>query len=194
MGAPSLLPSALGTRGRDTPLSPLSLPRARISGPGCSGQGRATRSGGWLPAQAMIWGTGRAAVPPHPDRRRAENLCVCCRGLGGAPRLERLLQWAQAPAEWHRDKAGVGSTQASSHPGAPQPWQCLPAPHLHGSSPQHPLQVVTRGPSCHTSLSKPALKVSWRPNPGLATLLGECSNQYNLVSGAHGITTCPTSG
>lgn len=117
MGAPSLLPSALGTGGRDIPLPPLSLPRARISGPGCSGQGRATRSGGWLPAQAMIWGTGRAAVPPHPDRRRAESLCVCCRGLGGAPRLERLLQWAQAPAEWHRDKAGVGSTQASClHP------------------------------------------------------------------------------
>lgn len=167
MGAPSLLPSALGTGGQDTPPPPLSLPSARIPGPGCSGQGRATRSGGWLPAQAMTWGIGRAAVPPHPERRRAETLCVCCGGgWRGAPRLERLLQWAQAPAEGHRDKAGVGSTQASGlcptleppSPGSVSQPLTSTAP-----LPNTLCKLSPKAPSCHTSLSKPALKVSGDP-------------------------------
>lgn len=108
MGAPSSshLPWAL--EARDTPLSPLSLPRARISGPGCSGTGQGNQVRRLAARQAMIWGTGRAAVP-LTQTGGEQRTCVL-QGLGGAPRLERLLQWAQAPAEWHRDKAGVGSS------------------------------------------------------------------------------------
>lgn len=92
--------------------------------------------------------------------------CVCA---GGAPKLERLLQWAQAPAEWHRDKAGVGSTQASClcptrsspvlalSPSPSPPWLLSPAPsascHLRPLLSHQPFQTSSKG--------------LWRPHPRL---------------------------
>lgn len=46
-----------------SPPPPLSLPSSSILDPGSTGQARESRSGGWPPAQAMIWDT----VAPEPS-------------------------------------------------------------------------------------------------------------------------------
>lgn len=149
MGAPSLLPSALGTGGRDTPLSPLSLPRARISGPGCSGQGRATRSGGWLPAQAMIWGTGRAAVP-LTQTGGEQRTCVCVAGGWG-----EHLGWSGCFSGHKPLQSGTGTKQGlAAHRLAPTPE--LPSP----GSVSQPLTSMAPLPNTLCKLSPEAPPVT----------------------------------